>query len=206
MPRAPARLSSASCSSASSVAVTPSGSVARCLPWPSGRLWMTGTPSGPSRSSSTSSIDFTRGKSFEPGCGQSQFVISPTTTPATPVEFAGLLELDEKAVDVPGLVVRVFEEENAPVGVELPRRAHGLHQQPEAPADERRCHFARRDRPDVGVVGVSAGPRPVVSPRRTASRRSQRERRRLGVADTVRGRSRRTSPARPSVVTRRGAP
>src|SRR5207244_4046673 len=71
--------------SASSVQRTPSGSDARCFPWPSGSLYSTGTPSGSRCSSSTSSSDRLRAQSD--ACRrspQSQPSISPTTTPATP--------------------------------------------------------------------------------------------------------------------------
>ena len=45
------------------VAVTPSGSAARCFPWPKGSLYNTGTPSGSRCFSSTSSIDLVLGHS-----------------------------------------------------------------------------------------------------------------------------------------------
>ena len=76
--------------SASSVHVTPSGSVARCFPWPKGSLYITGTCRGSRCSSSTSSSDFVRGHSGR-SSRQSHFSISPTTTPATCSSFPAWL-------------------------------------------------------------------------------------------------------------------
>ena len=71
------------------------------------------------------------------------------------VQFAGVEELDEEAVEVPGRQVDVLEEENAAVELDLPGRAHRLHEQPQAAADERRGRLPSADRPHVRIVGVA---------------------------------------------------
>src|SRR5258708_1328175 len=57
---------------ASSCPCTPSGTVARCFPWPNGNRYTTGTPSGPRRSSRTSSRFFVRGHGEPPFSFHSQ--------------------------------------------------------------------------------------------------------------------------------------
>src|SRR3954466_2790105 len=70
-------------------------------------------------------------------------------------EPAGGGELRQEAVDVVRRRLHVLEEQDRVVGLELPRRAHRLHQEPEAPADERRVHAAAAERANVRVVGIA---------------------------------------------------
>src|SRR5215470_1338383 len=59
------------------------------------------------------------------------------------------------AVEVVRRRVRVLEEEDDAVEVDLPRRAHGLHEEPQAAADERRRHPSAVDGPEPWIVGVA---------------------------------------------------
>ena len=70
----------------------------------------------------------------------------------------GLRELQEEAVDVPGRTVDVLEEEDSAVQVDLPRRAHRLHQQPQASSGERSGDPPLPDRSGVRVVYDSSKP------------------------------------------------
>ncbi len=63
-------------------------------------------------------------------------------------------ELHEVAVEVVGRRVRVLEEENRAFELDLPRRPHRLHEQPEAPPDERRRDPAAVERAHPRIVGV----------------------------------------------------
>ena len=91
-------------------------------------------------------------------------------------------ELDEVAVEVVRRRMCVLEEEDGSLELDLPRRAHRLHEEPEAAADDRRGDPPAADRPHPRVVGVvrhlarSAGPEDIEKPVR-------RERRRLDGAD-----------------------
>ena len=109
-------------------------------------------------------------------------------------------ELDELPVQVVRRRVRVLEEEDGAVELDLPRRAHGLHQQPEAASDEGRGHATAVQRSHPRVVGIvrhvadTAGVEHVEEPLRG-------ERRRVGRADAhqavaVDGRDPRALPER----------
>src|SRR5207253_11245534 len=68
-----------------------------------------------------------------------------------PVELAGVAKLCQLAVDVVRRRVRVLEEEDRAVGLELPRRREGLEQEPETASHERGGDAPRGDRADVRV-------------------------------------------------------
>src|SRR6476619_5101701 len=70
------------------------------------------------------------------------------------LELAGGGELSQKTVDVVRRRFHVLEEQDRVVGLEFPRRAHGLHEEPEAAAEERCRHFSAVQCADVRVVGV----------------------------------------------------
>src|SRR6476646_5260994 len=70
------------------------------------------------------------------------------------LELAGGGELRQEAVDVVRRRFHVLEEQDRVVGLELPRRAHGLHEETEAAADERCRHLPAVQRADIGVVGI----------------------------------------------------
>ena len=70
------------------------------------------------------------------------------------VELAGLRELQEVPVDVVRRAVRVLEEEDRAVELDLPLRPHRLHEQPEAASDERCSRLAASDRPQPRIVGT----------------------------------------------------
>src|SRR5580765_2115465 len=70
------------------------------------------------------------------------------------LKLAGGGELRQKTVDVVRRRFHVLEEQDRVVGLEFPRRAHGLHEEPETAADERRRHLPAVQRADIGVVGI----------------------------------------------------
>ena len=182
--------------SASRVAVTPSGSVARCLPWPSGELVqhrhaerleallehvldrLRPRPLGPLLAPvAVAPCRRLRRRRRRRACPPAS---SCTRNPST--YQAGRVD--------------VLEEEDAAVEVDLPRRAHRLHEQPEAAADERRRDAAPRRSPArTGRPGLAA-PRRSSSPARTSRRRALAERRR---------RPCRRRPCKPVAVERREA-
>ena len=62
------------------------------------------------------------------------------------VELAAVAQLGEHAVYAVALFVHVFEEEDLPARVDLPRRAHGSRQQGEVAAAQRPARRARHQR------------------------------------------------------------
>ena len=136
---------------------------------------------------------------------QSHRSMSPTTTPTTPSSLPACRSWVSDAVDVVRRRLVVLEEEDRAVELDLPRRAHRLHQEPEAAADERRGDRSRRGSPARTGRRGRAGPRR--SPRRAAREleRLTREGGRLLVARCPRARRRRPSRARPAGGARRGA-
>src|SRR4051794_21614819 len=70
------------------------------------------------------------------------------------LELAGGGELRQEAVDVVRRRLHVLEEQDRVVGLELPRRAHRLHQEPQAAADERCRDLPAVQRADIRVVGI----------------------------------------------------
>ena len=142
--------------SASSVAVTPSGMVARCFPCPKGSLYSTGTPNGSRCTSSTSSRERVR-------CQLG--VVLPVALrhlsnydSAKTGQFAALGELGQDRIGPVRLQADVLEEEDRALEVELPRRAHGRDEERKAASDERSGRLPAADRADVWVVGVVTAP------------------------------------------------
>ena len=86
--------------------------------------------------------------------------------PGDPGQLAGLLQLGEHPVDVPGRRVDLLEEQDRPLQLELPWRAHGLEQQPQVAAGQGPGGPAAADRPEEGVVGVGRHRAGAVAPQR----------------------------------------
>src|SRR6185295_3955914 len=70
------------------------------------------------------------------------------------LEFADLVEVEKRAVDLNRRTARVFEEEDRVVEVRLPRRPDREDEVEEAPADEAAARLPTRDRNDGQAVGV----------------------------------------------------
>jgi hypothetical protein len=90
---------------------------------------------------------------------------------ADPVELSGLLEIEQRPVDLNRRAAGVLEEEDRVVEVDLPRRAEGVDEVEEAAADDPPTGLAARDRDDGEPVAV-LGTGPVVSPPSTLRKRS----------------------------------
>ena len=144
--------------------------MARCLGVADRQLVQTRTPSGSRCSSRTCSSDLVRGHR---GAARSMRTWPcHHGRPGDPAQLAGLLQLGEHPVDVPGRHVDVLEEQDGPLQLELPWRAHGLEQQPaghraRARWPGRRGYAGGRGRRGSDSTG------PVPSPRSVASSRSR---------------------------------
>src|SRR5437870_5746840 len=74
--------------------------------------------------------------------------------PGDSLQLFGGCELGQETIQMVRRQLDVLEEEDRALRLELPRRPHRLHQEPQATPHERRGHLAAANRTDVGIVRI----------------------------------------------------